>query len=83
VARRKHPKKEVEQALSYAEDEGWKVEPKPKSGHAWGHACCPEHPGGCRVGIWSTPRNAGNHAKDIRRAVRRCPHEETDEETDE
>jgi hypothetical protein len=28
------------------------------------------------ISIWSTPRNPGNHAKQIARAVKRCPHDE-------
>lgn len=31
---------------------------------------------GCRVRVYSTPKNQGNHAKDIRRAVDHCPHDE-------
>ena len=26
----------------------------------------------CRVGIWSTPRNTANHARDIKKIVDRC-----------
>ena len=29
---------------------------------------------GCQASIWSTPRNPGNHAKQLLGAVRRCPH---------
>jgi hypothetical protein len=39
----------------------------------WGYVLCGS---GCRVRIYSTPKNQGNHAKDIRRAVDRCPHGE-------
>jgi hypothetical protein len=70
VPKGKHSKKEVEEALRYAEDHGWSVE-QTKSGHRWGVAQCGQ---GCRVSIWSTPKSPGNHAKQIRRAVDRCPH---------
>jgi hypothetical protein len=30
--------------------------------------------GGCRLGVWSTPRSPYNHARYIRKKVDRCPH---------
>jgi len=72
TGRRRHPKKEVEHALKFAEDLGWVVEPKARTTHAWGIMRCPT--GEDREAIWSTPRNQGDHAKQIRRAVIRCPH---------
>jgi hypothetical protein len=74
--RRRHPKKEVQEALRDAEDAGWTVTPTSR-GYRWGVATCGE---GCSVSVWSTPKNPGNHAKDVRRAVERCPHRE--EESD-
>jgi hypothetical protein len=68
--RRRHPKKDVEAALRHAELLGWRVAAT-TSGHRWGIARCGL---GCSVSIWSTPKNPGNHAKGIRRAVERCPH---------
>jgi predicted RNA binding protein YcfA (HicA-like mRNA interferase family) len=70
VARIRHSKKEVEAALQYAEQHGWTVFPT-KGGHRWGKAQCGQ---GCTVSIWSTPRNPGNHAKQIQRAVDKCSH---------
>jgi hypothetical protein len=69
TGRNRHPKKEVEQALQYSEENRWTVE-QTSSGHKWGVARCGQ---GCKVSIWSTPRNPGNHAKQVRRAVDRCP----------
>ena len=66
--RRRHSKKEVEQALRQA---GWTVTPM-KAGHRWGKAECGA---GCCLSIWSTPKSPGNHAKAIGHAVKRCPHE--------
>jgi hypothetical protein len=66
----RHSKKEVKEALIYAESHGWTVQPT-ASGHAWGSASCGQ---GCRISIWSTPKNPGNHGKQIRRAVDRCTH---------
>jgi N6-adenosine-specific RNA methylase IME4 len=70
MARRSHPKKDVEEALKYAESKGWTVEVG--WGH-WGRMKCPNHsPEGCLVSINGTPRNAGNHGRQLMRAVDRC-----------
>ena len=71
MARSRHPNKEVEAAVVYAESRGWTVR---KMGH-WGRLFCPHADReGCQVGVFSTPRDGDNHAKQIRRAVDRCPH---------
>lgn len=76
MVRRKHPKQEVESALQYAEQNGWRVEMG--GSHAWGKLYCPYNDNQCRCGefciasIWSTPRNPGNHAKQICRVVDNC-----------
>ncbi|WP_321885810.1 hypothetical protein [Paraburkholderia bannensis] len=76
--RRSHPKKEIEAALTYAEAKGWLVRPGKGNGHAWGRLYCPSRQADCRCGefcitsIWSTPRNAGNHAHLLKRVVDNC-----------
>ncbi|NNE61476.1 MAG: hypothetical protein HKN35_11310 [Woeseia sp.] len=76
MARTRHPKKAVEQAIRYAESNGWSVQVG--GSHAWGKLYCPYAQDSCRCGtfcftsIASTPRNAGNHAKQIRRVVDNC-----------
>jgi hypothetical protein len=76
LARPKHPKKEVEEALRHAEDQGWRVEAG--GSHAWGRMYCPYNDPECRCGefcitsIWSTPKNAGNHARQLQRVVDNC-----------
>ncbi len=83
MARPRHPKKEIEEALQYAEQNGWRV--KPSGSHAWGKIYCPRNSKECRcgefciTGVWSTPRNAGNHARQIRRVIDGCI-ERVDEE---
>jgi hypothetical protein len=73
VARPRHPSKEIEFVIAYAEDLGWTVEIS--NGHAWGRLFCPHHTReGCIISIWSTPRSCQNHAKAIRRSVERCGH---------
>ncbi|MEX3961610.1 hypothetical protein AB4Y42_05235 [Paraburkholderia sp. EG286B] len=76
--RRSHPKKEIEAVLAYAEKQGWLVKPGKSHGHAWGRMYCPYNDAACRCGefcitnIWSTPRNAGNHAYVLKRLVDNC-----------
>lgn len=76
MARKAHPKKEVESALQYAESKGWRVEVG--ASHAWGRMYCPQNSRDCRCGefcitsIWSTPKNPANHAKQLRRVVDKC-----------
>lgn len=79
MARSRHPDKEIEEAVAYAETLGWRV--VAVKGHAWGRLYC-DHADreGCMISVWSTPRSAGNHARDIIRAIDRCPHQETKEE---
>jgi hypothetical protein len=80
MARARHPKKDVEKALGEAEERGWTVTPT-TSGHRWGVMRCGETSrSGCQVSIWSTPRSPGNHARQIGRAVDRCPHDRSEAE---
>jgi hypothetical protein len=77
VARRpRHPNKEIEAAVTHAEDAGWTwIAGK---GHAWGLLLCPWNDKDCRCGtfcrfsIWSTPRSPENHARMIVRLVNGC-----------
>lgn len=67
--RPRHSKKEIEKVLQEAEDKGFTI--RYPWGH-WGGLICP---GDCNIiAIWSTPKNTGNHAKQLRRAINRCPH---------
>jgi hypothetical protein len=74
MQRTKHPCKEVEEAIRYAESQKWVV----KLGGHWGFLYCPYNDLACRcgtrckAGIWGTPKNAGNHAKQIRAVVDGC-----------
>ncbi|MEX0923212.1 MAG: hypothetical protein WDZ84_10585 [Rhodovibrionaceae bacterium] len=65
----------MEAAVVYAEAQGWTLR---LLGH-WGRLFC-AHAGrdGCQIGVNGTPRNADNHARQIRRAVDRCPHKDKD-----
>lgn len=76
VARPRHPKKEIEEAIRHAVSSGWRVEIG--GSHAWGRLYCPYDDADCRCGefciisIWSTPRNPGNYARMLRRVVKNC-----------
>lgn len=76
MARPRHPKKEIEAALKYAEAHGWRVEVG--GSHAWGKLYCPYNDEQCRCGdfcitsIWSTPKNPASHARLLRRVVDHC-----------
>lgn len=81
MTRRRHPKKEVEEAIQYAESNGWRV--SLGGGHAWGKMYCIENTKDCRCGefcitsINSTPRNPVSHAKQIKRVVDNCKYKPT------
>lgn len=73
MTRSRHTDKEIEAAIHYAESLNWRV--VSSNGHAWGRLFCPhESREGCRISVWSTPKNASNHARQIRREVDNCPH---------
>ena len=89
MARNKHSKKEVEEALQYLEERGWTVKKKRNKGHSWGTVTCPfsiseKCRGGmkCITGVWSTPKNEGNYAKDLRRIADNCVMYNEDDEED-
>lgn len=72
-SRPRHPKPEIERAVQYAEQLGWRV--VLSNGHAWGRLLCPfASREGCIVSVWSTPKSPGNHARHIRKVVDSCPH---------
>lgn len=42
-SRKKHPNKEIELAIQYAENKGWQYKKTGGSAHAWGRLLCPLH----------------------------------------
>ncbi|MDW3214108.1 MAG: hypothetical protein R8G01_08945 [Ilumatobacteraceae bacterium] len=72
--RKTHPKKEIEKALREAEQAGLVVTDASGGGHST-HVISGDQPHPFRV--WSTPKNADNHAKQIRRHIRRNTRDET------
>ncbi|MBR8829485.1 MAG: hypothetical protein DSM107014_16580 [Gomphosphaeria aponina SAG 52.96 = DSM 107014] len=77
---KKHPNKDIREAISKAVEMGWKVKEASSHAHSWGQILCPYRDAECRGGeyciisIWSTPRNPKNHAKQIKRVVDNCIH---------
>ncbi|MCO7520026.1 MULTISPECIES: hypothetical protein [unclassified Pseudomonas] len=76
MARPTHPNKEVEHTLSHAEAQGWRV--VVRGGQCWGRIYCPNNDRECRCGefcitsVWSTPRNPGIFARQLRRIIDNC-----------
>lgn len=71
--RSRHPHKEIEKVVAYAESVGWRI--ASAHGNAWCYLYCPKADrSGCKVGVWSTPKNPENHARQVRRQVDSCPH---------
>jgi hypothetical protein len=70
-----HPNKHIRAAVQYAIDQGWTLKKAGGKAHIWGRLFCPHGDReGCIQSVCSTPRVPESHAKDIRRAVDKCPH---------
>jgi len=80
--RKKHPNKEIEAVIEYAEMQGWQV--IECSGHAWGMLRCPHNNKECRCGqfcqmsVWSTPMNCGNHARQLKKRIDGCLYQDSE-----
>jgi hypothetical protein len=74
MGRPRHTNKEIEAAVAHAESKGWRV--LAGGSHAWGFLLCRERSrDGCRVPVYSTPRNPEGHARRVRHLIDSCPHE--------
>lgn len=70
-----HPNKHIREAIDYALNHGWRLREAGAHAHIGGMLfCVREDRDGCRRAVYCTPRSPQDHAKDIRRAVDRCPH---------
>jgi hypothetical protein len=77
VARKRHPNKEIEAAVEYAIENGWRYKKPGSSAHSWGSLLCPlKMREGCAFRVWSTPGNPTKHALKIRRFVDKCKHKD-------
>ena len=76
IERHRHPNKEIEKALVYAEEHAWRV--KDAKGHPHSIMYCPHNDKDCRCGefcitsVWSTPRSPEAHARQLRRVIDNC-----------
>jgi hypothetical protein len=78
--RPRHPDPDIEAAVAVLEALGWRWKAPGRSAHAWGRMLCPWHDRtGCRISVWSTPRDPARHARQIRRAGKRCGHSQDEE----
>ena len=83
---KKHPHKEIQDAIAYAIENGWQIKKTNSSSHSWGILRCPNNDPKCRCGefcsqsIWSTPKNLSNHAKQIKRIVNNCIYKKNDQQ---
>lgn len=76
MVRPKHPNKDIELAIKYAESKGWRYQPSGNSAHAWGRLLCPlASREGHAMSVWSTPRSNEDHAKQIKHKVDACEHQ--------
>lgn len=62
MARRRHPKQDVEKALQYAEELGCLIDDN-HNGHRWGWVIGAD---GSKFTIFCTPRSPSSHGKRIR-----------------
>lgn len=68
-----HPHKEISSAIEFALSQGWRFEHS--RGHIYGTLYCPERSrDGRLIRVYSTPRNAYNHASFIENEVKKCEH---------
>jgi len=81
LTRKRHPNKEIESAIQFAEENSWTFKPPGKSAHAFGILKCPHNDRECRCGrfckasVWRTPRSSENEAGKIRKVVENCIHQ--------
>ena len=75
--RPRHTSKEVEEAIRNAESLGWVCD-YPRI--HWGLVFCADaERKGCQNGVKGTPQNPETHARQIRRAVNRCPNQDKED----
>lgn len=72
---KKHSNKHIQAAIEYALDQGWVWVAPGDSAHCFCKLRCGNPEGEHRdhqMSVWSTPKSAENHAKQIIRMVKRC-----------
>ena len=80
MKRPRHPNKDIEAAVTYAESEGWRYVKAGKSAHVWCRLLCEfSDREGCRVSVNSTPKSPHHHAAKIVKVVDGCTHKADNE----
>ena len=76
----RHPNKEINAAVDHALSLGWTlVSP---CAHAWGILRCPAASrDGCKISVWSTPKDPEGFARRLRRQIDKCDHSPPEEES--
>ena len=75
-----HPNKEIREVIDDVLSRGWTLKKSGGRAHAWGRLLCPAGDrSGCIISVYSTPRNAQNHAVYIMRRAFACPHTDNEE----
>lgn len=76
-----HKNKEIARAIQEALSQDWTFKKSSGSAHAFGVLFCPaQNRTGCKISVLSTPRSPENHAKQIRKAIKKCTHCKEDHE---
>ena len=70
-----HPNQAIEEAICYAEKNGWIYHYRKKLLHTWGRMLCPlrareRH----QMSIWVAPKNINIHVRQIHKLVDKCKH---------
>jgi hypothetical protein len=70
IKRKRHPEQEIEAAIQWAEQRGWRYETSGQSAHVWGRLLCPIQERETEsLSIWLTPKDAHMHAEQIRHHI--------------
>lgn len=75
---KKHPNKHIRAAIEKAVANGWHVVDTGKSAHAFCRLYCNAGHVEHMMSIWSTPRDAETHAKQILHKISQCNGEESE-----
>ncbi|WP_459555611.1 hypothetical protein [Lacunimicrobium album] len=68
-----HPNKDINAAIEYALERGWRFEKAGARAHVFGRLLCPvKSRGACLRFVFSTPKNPHHHAQWIRDRVDEC-----------
>ena len=76
---KKHPNKQLREAIKHAMANGWEIAEAGKSAHAFCRVRCAGGHTEHQMSIWSTPKSPENHAKQILHKVQQCRDEQQEQ----